>query len=125
LDTQNADIDLDARNGLILLLRLLLGGIAGVLISSWFYFGLINHLDVPSIFSLPFAGHLYLFYTYTVSFPHISDLFFTPPVLLWGLIGALLASGRKTQIKIGTTLLVIYVSVGCISLFQALMQNPT
>jgi hypothetical protein len=45
--------------------------------------------------------------------------------MIWGFISALLASGKKGQIKIGIVLLVIYIIVGCISYIQVLLQIPT
>lgn len=112
---------------LVLILRGLLGGLAGIGISAWIYFGLKSHtFEMPPILSAPFAGHIYLFKLDTVSFLHVSDFFITFPVLVWGLIGALLASGRRNQIVVGMALLILYVIVGYISFFLFVLINiPT
>ena len=120
---------------LVLFLRWLLGGIAGIGISSWFYFGIVTHANtgsflwfgeiLSSVVAVPFVGLAYLFYPGLISYPSVSDFFVTFPVLIWGLIGALLASGRKEQIKVGVILLVLWVIIGCISFFRLLMYIPT
>jgi hypothetical protein len=138
MNDQSTAINSQAQNQqswLILFLRWPIGGFAGILISSWFYFGLINHATAGSFFwfgeilssvvGVPFVGHVYLFYPYTISFLHITDFFVTFPVLIWGLIGALLASGRKNQITIGKILLVLYIIVGCVSFFGIAIMIPT
>src|SRR5574341_713895 len=132
---QNPITTLPWRSWLNQILRWILGGIAGIVVSAWFYFGLKNDATTGSFFwfrgilesplAVPFVGHISLFYPYPMSFPQISNFFATPPVLFWGLIGLLLASGRSVQLRIGITLLVIYVIVGCILFFQAIMQIPT
>src|SRR5919106_1624960 len=108
----------------VLFLRWFLGGLAGIGISASIYFALITPtfrgpffwlLEMLPILSAPFIGHTYLFYPHTVSFPHINDLFVTFPVLFWGLIGALLASGRKSQTTTGIILLVLFIVVGYVS----------
>ncbi len=115
------------RSRIVLFLRLLLGGLAGIGISSWICFGLISHaIEMSPILSAPFVGYIYLFHLDTVSFQHISDFFITFPVLFLGLIGALLASGRKSYIKTGAILLGIYVVVGFVSsILSILIYIPT
>jgi hypothetical protein len=119
---------------LVLFLRWILGGLAGIGISSWFYFGLKNDiftgaflwvLETLSILFIPFGGHLHLFYPGASSFSHVNDFFVTFPVLFWGLIGALLASGRKSQITTGIILLVLFMIVGYISFFLVALRIPT
>ena len=114
--------------------RWLLGALAGIGISASIYFALISHtftgpfrwvLYISPSLTFPFAGHIYWFYVDKISFPQISDFFFTVPVLIWGLIGALLASGRKEQIKAGITLLILYVGVGIYAFFRAVLMIAT
>lgn len=110
----------------VLFLRWLLGSLAGIGISAWIYFGLISHtFEMSPVLSAPFAGHIYLFHLDTVSFLHVSDFFTTFPVLIWGLIGALLAWGRRNQIVAGMALLIIYVVVGYISFFLTILTIAT
>ena len=120
---------------LVLFIRWLLGGISGVWISSWFYFGIATHATTGSYLWLkeilspfkaaPFAGLIYLFNLDKRSFLNISDFFITYPALIWGLIGALLASGRSDQVKTGAVLLGLIVIVGFISFFRMVMMVPT
>jgi hypothetical protein len=103
-------------------------------ISASIYFALMIHtfsgpfrwvLDISPSLTFPFAGHIYWFYPDAVPCLHVACLFTTFPVFIWGLIGALLASGRKEQIKVGAILLVLWVIVGFISFFRAVMYIPT
>jgi len=111
---------------LVLILRWLLGGLAGIGISAWIYFGLISHtFEMSPVLSVPFAGHIYLFHLDAISFRHVSDFLITFPALIWGLIGGLLASGRRNQIVAGMTMLIIYVVVGYISFFLFIIKIPT
>jgi len=134
MNNQNTDTNAQSkkwRSWLILFLRWLLGGIAGVWISSWFYFGLKNHAStgsflwfgelLESVLAIPFVGHIYLFYPDTISYTNVNDFLTSFPVLIWGLISALLASGNKEQMRIGRILLVAYVIVGCISYIRFLI----
>ena len=122
------------RGWVILALRWLLGGLAGIGISSWIYFGLKNDifigpflwmLETLSILFIPFGGHLHLFYPGASTFSHVNDFFVTFPVLFWGFIGALLASGRKSQITTGKILLILFMIVGYVSFFLVALRIPT
>jgi len=86
MNNQNTDTNAQSkkwRSWLILFLRWLLGGIAGVWISSWFYFGLKNHAStgsflwfgelLESVLAIPFVGHIYLFYPDTISYTNVND----------------------------------------------------
>lgn len=87
MHNQNSSADLKSqkwRSRLVLFLRWLLGGVAGIVISGWIYFGLKNQtpvgpflwvLDMLPILSVPFIGHLYLFYQGALSYTHINDFF--------------------------------------------------
>jgi hypothetical protein len=137
MDNQNIDSNPQPNklpNWPVLFLRWLLGALAGIGLSSWIYFGLKNDaftgpflwvLEMLFILFIPFVGHLYLFYSGATSFSHVNDFFMTFPVLSWGLVGAMLASGRKSQIKIGTILLILFVVVGYVSAFLGALRVPT
>lgn len=136
MSKQNTSIDPRSKNlrsWLMLVLRWLLGGLAGIGISSWIYFGLKSDtftgpflwlLEMLPILSVPFVGHIYLFYPGTIHFP-VNYYFITFPVLIWGLIGALIASGMRNQIIVGTVFLTLYVVVGFFSYFLAFLRIPT
>ena len=131
---------------LVLFLRYLVGWVIGFGISVWICLGMITNtvtgplswvLRLPFI-SLLFGGPLllfdyslfgtkYLIDSLSRSFPNIDYDFLVVslPSIIWGFIGALLASGRKEQIKIGIILLLLYVSIGCIALFQMFIHIPT
>lgn len=137
MNNQNSSTNLKSQkwpNWLVLFSRWILGGLVGIVISSWIYFGLKNDiftglflrvLEMLSILFIPFVGHLYLFYPGANSFPHLNDFFITFPVLFWGLTGALLTSGRRSQITTGIILLVLFLVVGYVSFFLGVLRIPT
>jgi hypothetical protein len=118
----------------VLFLRWLLGALVAIVISASFYFALLNHnfsgpflwvLEKLPVLAAPFVGHIYLFYPPRDSFLSVYSLFVTIPVLSWGLVGAMLASVRKSQIRIGIILFVLFVLVGYVSFFLGALRVPT
>jgi hypothetical protein len=122
---------------LILFLRWLLGGAIGFGLSAWICLGYITNnttgllsfiLDNFIITTILFTGPLLLFdpsfygndsfIDFLVrSFPNADYdfLVISLPSMIWGFIGALLASGSKEQTRVGRILLVAYIILGCIS----------
>ena len=131
----------------VLSLRWLIGGVIGFGLSAWICLGMItNTVTGPLLWflrSLPFIGILfggplilfdnsffgtkYLIEFLSRSFPNIDRdfLVISLPSIIWGIIGALLASGRKEQMKAGFILLVLYVLVGFYALFRGFLMIPT
>ncbi len=104
----------------LLFLRWIVGGIVGFVCS---FFLLITAETVyPPILGPIIAGQQELFYEliFYISFDHFGsvDFIYNLSVFIystvWGLIGALIASGRKQQKRIGVILLVIYVVAGAV-----------
>ena len=131
---------------LVLFLRYLVGWVIGFGISVWICLGMITNtvtgplswvLRLPFI-SLLFGGPLllfdyslfgtkYLIDSLSRSFPNIDHNFLviSLPSIIWGVIGALLASGRKEKRKTGFILLVLYEIVGFYALFRGFLGIPT
>ena len=100
---------------IVLFLRWILGALAGFGVSLLIFHEFMNE----TFLAVPFIGQLLLFD------PSFRAGNLVTSALIWGFIGALLASGRKEQISVGAFLLLIYVIVGCYSFFRVLMMIPT
>ncbi|MDK1029586.1 MAG: hypothetical protein QGD88_09435 [Anaerolineae bacterium] len=109
------------KNWLILFSRWLLGSVVGAIIGLALHF--LKVIIYPPILGPIIQGQRALFDQLIFSIYYLlfnnylsSDLRFYLSLIiyatLWGLIGALLLSGKKKQIKIGVVLLVIYLVVG-------------
>jgi hypothetical protein len=135
------------RSWLVLFSRWLLGGFIGFGLSAWICFGYITNtitgpllwvVDFLPIITFLFSGPLLLFDpsffgnkdlidSLVRSFPYVDYdfLVISLPSIIWGFIGALLASGRKNQLKLGIIFFLLYVAIGCIALFQVFIHIPT
>lgn len=111
------------KNSSILLLRWFLGGLVGFGISAWVFLDFLNGKNItPILCAVPFIGQFYLFaylYLSTLLSDYISQTISYYVIIfsatIWGLIGALLASGQKKQIFTGAFLLILYLIVGSLS----------
>jgi|GEM_PF-5429383 len=121
MDHSNTDVNRQPKERLgwlILFLRWFVGGIVGY-ISSLFLL-IITETVYPPLLGPIIAGQQELFYEifFYMSFDNFrsSDFIYQASVFvystLWGLIGALLASGRKKQKRFGMILLLLYVVAG-------------
>ena len=130
---------------LVQFLRWLIGGVIGFGLSAWICYGYMTNtatgapswiLDsLPSIligtplmlFHPSFLGNDNLIDYLVRAFPNISRDFIviSVPSVIWGCIGALLASGSKGQIKTGVILLVLYLLLGFYALFRVVRMVPT
>ena len=79
------------------------------------------------LFENSLFGTKYLIDFLSRSFPNIDHNFLviSLPSIIWGVIGALLASGRKEQRKTGFILLVLYEIVGFYALAYGFLGIPT
>lgn len=123
------------RNWLMLLARWFIGGLVGY-VGSFILFAVSSQGFLP-LLSLIFVGQHELFnriifaiYSFLFNNFPSSDLKLNASLLiystLWGVIGALLLSGRKRQIKIGLLFLIIYIVVGFLSsVIFSFMLFPT
>jgi hypothetical protein len=107
----------------VLLLRWFLGSTAGSGLSAWFFIDLLNSENAaPALAAMPFIGQYYLF---AFLFLHlgIGDFISSTmswyvilcPVLICGLIGALLSSGQSKQTIAGLILLILCIVIGSLS----------
>ena len=112
---------------LVLFLRWLLGGLAGIGISVLIYLDFLTSTNmIPILCGMPFIGQYYLLNYLIYSSTYYGNYTVIFPALIWGVIGALLASGRKKQIIAGRTLLLLYVIGGIGAYFlAALLLVPT
>jgi len=109
----------------ILLLRWFLGSVAGSIGSSFLLAStfLMGPLPIVGIIVLGQYGlwnqiiSSINFSLYDKIFLYVLNIIFSLLIysILWGLIGALLASGRKKQIIIGMILMTLYVIAGVLS----------
>jgi hypothetical protein len=99
-------------------LRWLVGGIVGYIFGSYLND---HYYDLPYLFPLFIIQQSWLefYFVYKHTFLNkylspeaISSLITFIHLMLFGLLGALLASGRKKQIKIGKILAVLYIVMG-------------
>ncbi len=105
---------------LVLFLRWLLGGIAGYLIS--YYLFIISASGPLPVIGFLFLGQVELFNSLLFKALYDNFILFSPTSIygtsiflysmLWGLIGALLASRRRKQIIAGVIFLVLYIIAG-------------
>lgn len=108
---------------IILLLRWFLGGLVGFGISACIFLDFLNDKNItPLLCAIPFIGQFYLFaylYLSTLLNGYISQTISYYIIIfsatIWGLIGALLASGQRKQIFTGAILLILYLIVGILS----------
>jgi hypothetical protein len=120
--------------GLLVLLRWLLGGIAGYMMSLYVFFTVDTFhpplLEPIIIGQVEFFNNLFyntsldnVIFVPLASFYGISGFMYS---LLWGLTGSLLASGRKKQISTGLVLLILYIVLGGVYyMIWALRMMPT
>ena len=108
-------------SGFVLVLRLLGGAILGYLISfvllifnGTVFLPLLGKIisGQEELFELVF---FYALYDTLHSMGAVDGLALFVYTSLWALIGALLMSGRRKQIRIGVIFLILYVIVGCLA----------
>jgi len=101
-------------------LRWLLGGLAGIGISSLIYLDFLTEINIiPVLLKVPFIGQYYILNYLIYSGLNSDKYSIIIPALIWGVIGALFTSGNKKQIDSGWTLLILYVIGGIGSYFLA------
>lgn len=105
---------------LILFLRYLGGGVVGLIFGLILF--ILSETINPPLLGPIIAGQMELFeiiFFYTLydqfqSFELLENLSFIMYFSLWGTIGALIASNRKHQVRIGGFLLFLYLIMGCL-----------
>ena len=106
------------RSNLVLIFRWLIGFFVGFGISALVYIDFLNNIYIiPFPIAVPFIGQYYFFNYLIYSSTSYSNYSITFPAMIWGIIGALLISGKKNQIKIGTIALIVYVVAGIVLYF--------
>lgn len=102
------------RNKLVLIFRWLLGGVVGYKVSLFLL--MISETRYPPVLGPIISGQRQLFYNLLHSDfkpnDEILEISILIYLIIWGLIGALLASGNKIQKRIGAILLVVYILSG-------------
>ena len=131
----------------LLFLRWLLGGLLGFGLSALICYGYLSNdatgfLSIVSdclplipfifgssllLFDPSFFGSKELIDSLERLFPTMDRIFIIVliPSLIWGLVGALLASGRKNQIKVGLLLFLLYAAIGLIASIRVFLAIPT
>jgi hypothetical protein len=135
MSDQNAITDSQSKNRrirLVLFLRWLGGALLGYFVS--FLLLILNETG-----SLPFLGlvisgqeelfeltFFYALYDKLGSTDSTYNVALFVYASLWGLVGALLMSGRRKQIRLGVIFLILYVITGCLSyIILAMVMIPT
>lgn len=99
-------------------LRWLIGFLVGFGISALVYIDFLNNIYIiPFPIAIPFIGQYYFFNYLIYSSTSYSNYSIVFPAMIWGIIGVLLASGKKKQIKIGAIALIGNIVVGIVLYF--------
>ena len=122
----------ERQSWLILIFRLLGGSIVGYI--SGFFLLILSETVHPPLLGPVIAGQeelfdnifFYILYENSGSLDLIHNVSLLVFLSFWGLIGALILSGRRKLVKIGKILLILYVITGCLSyLIWAFRMIPT
>lgn len=135
MSDQNSISDSQSKNWrmrLILFLRWLGGALLGYIIS--FLLLILNETGNLPLLGLVISGQeelfelafFYALYGKLGSTDSTYNVALFVYASLWGLVGALLISGRRKQIRLGVIFLILYVITGCLSyIILAMVMIPT